>query len=143
MRAFGLHPRGRVDKSPAGVLPVSVPCQAVRSLYRPQLRPYTSQSAFAPKALSGPQDVQEEEFAPASIDIVYRCPTCTQPLREKDGGMLVCESGHTVLCAKEGYVHLRPSGRKAAANSAGDSPEMVRDHDMSCDSGDWKCVNVF
>ena len=61
----------------------------------------------------------------SSRNIMYRCPTCLQPLREKDKSMLECGSGHTILRAKEGYIHLLPSGRKAAVNAAGDSLEMV------------------
>ena len=60
-----------------------------------------------------------------SAGIAYRCPTCSQPLREAGKDTLTCDTGHTILRAKEGYVHLRPSGRKAAVNAAGDSPEMV------------------
>ena len=62
----------------------------------------------------------------SSDGIAYRCLTCTQPLREMNKNTLVCDNGHTTLRAKEGYVHLRPSGRKAAANAPGDSSDMVR-----------------
>ena len=57
--------------------------------------------------------------------VAYRCPTCSQPLRECDQGTLICDDGHTILRAREGHVHLRLSGRKAAVNAPGDSPEMV------------------
>ena len=39
--------------------------------------------------------------------------------------MLQCPAGHTILRAKEGYLHLLPSGRKRALQPAGDSEAMV------------------
>lgn len=71
------------------------------------------------------QCIREQQITCSSARIAYRCPTCSQPLRESDQGTLICDAGHTVLRAKEGHVHLRPSGRKVAINAAGDSPEMV------------------
>ena len=64
-------------------------------------------------------------FVCSSQIILYRCPTCAESLRVLDKHTLKCDNGHTSLRAKEGYVHLLPSGRKAPVNAAGDSPEMV------------------
>lgn len=61
----------------------------------------------------------------SSHNVAYRCPTCAEALRVLDKHTLKCDSGHTTLRAKEGYVHLLPSGRKAPVNAAGDSSEMV------------------
>lgn len=58
--------------------------------------------------------------------IPWTCPTCRQPLRPSTEHILVCEQGHTSLRAKEGYVHLLPSGRKPSLHGAGDSEVMVR-----------------
>lgn len=69
--------------------------------------------------------VRGQHLGCTSNGIAYRCPTCSQPLIDKDRSTLMCENGHTSLRAKEGYVHLHPSGRKAAVNAAGDAAEMV------------------
>ena len=69
--------------------------------------------------------VRGQQLGCTGNGIAYRCPTCSQLLTDKDRNTLVCENGHTSLRAKEGYVHLHPSGRKAAVNAAGDAAEMV------------------
>ena len=69
--------------------------------------------------------VRGQQLGCTGNGIAYRCPTCSQPLTDKDRNTLVCENGHTSLRAKEGHVHLHPSGRKAAVNAAGDAAEMV------------------
>ena len=61
----------------------------------------------------------------SSHNVPYRCPTCAEALHVLDKHTLKCDNGHTSLRAREGYVHLLPSGRKAPVNAAGDSPEMV------------------
>ena len=82
-------------------------------------------TTFARRPCRSQQHVRGQQLGCTSNGIAYRCPTCSQPLIDIDRSTLMCENGHTSLRAKEGYVHLHPSGRKAAVNAAGDAAEMV------------------
>jgi 23S rRNA (guanine745-N1)-methyltransferase len=52
------------------------------------------------------------------------CPLCNSRLARR-GASLVCASSHTFDIARDGYVHLLPTTRRAP-RSVGDSKEMLR-----------------
>ena len=62
--------------------------------------------------------------SPVKVPILA-CPHCGQAFSEADRGV-VCPSGHTFDRAREGYLHLLPSGRIAATTTPGDTPESLQ-----------------
>lgn len=56
---------------------------------------------------------------------VLACPHCGQAFHEVDHGV-ACPNGHSFDRAREGYLHLLPSGRLAASSTPGDTPESLQ-----------------
>lgn len=68
----------------------------------------------------------------------YRCPHCTRPLADADGG-LACSSNHRFDRAREGYVNLLPGGR-LPGRPAGDSDQMIRARRAFFDAGYYRPI---
>lgn len=64
---------------------------------------------------------------PATPDKVsiLACPHCGTTLRDL-GNRVVCLNNHNFDRAREGYLHLLPSGRLPASSIAGDTPESLQ-----------------
>lgn len=64
------------------------------------------------------------------------CPLCRRPLFLK-GTAYRCEGGHSFDCARSGYVHLLPAGRKHA-KTPGDNRLMVEARHRFLDKGYYR-----
>jgi 23S rRNA (guanine745-N1)-methyltransferase len=74
----------------------------------------------------------------AAAPVAFRCPHCSLPLAEADGGV-VCATGHRFDRAREGYYNLLPSGR-LKGRPAGDSEEMIRARRTFFDGGHYQPI---
>ncbi|HEX5615613.1 MAG TPA: methyltransferase domain-containing protein [Acidimicrobiia bacterium] len=69
-------------------------------------------------------------------DVTFRCPHCHEPLLDDDAGV-VCAQGHRFDRAREGYLHLVPSGRHRS-RPAGDDEQMVHARRAFFDRGHYR-----